>query len=212
MNTTIDPEVTKRTLGMESPHVTAQVMLTASAKLIKLNRREIEPDDRDSLMYSKFLGMEDYVEEHIRKDAGRVQSRAAQKMQAKKNLSWLTPDFFNPQVRAVIIGNTLSNNVEGINPLEHFDNSHRVSKMGPGGIPSREAMPDESRQVNTSSFGFFDPVHIMEGDPGAANFLAINVAKGKDNKLYRVMRDKDGKLKWFTHEEVLDKQVKIPEF
>ena len=210
-NTVVDPVVVKRTLGMESPHINAQVLLEASKKLIKLNRREIEPDDRDNLRYSKFMGMEDYVEEHILKDAGRHQAKAAQKMQAKKNLSWLSPGFFTGQVRSVIIGNTLSNNVEGINPLEHFDNSHRVSKMGPGGIPSREAFPDESRQVNTSSFGFFDPVHIMESDPGAANFINHNVAKGRDNKLYRVMKDKDGKLKWMSHEEILDKQVIVPE-
>jgi len=211
-NTSIDPEVIKRTLGIDSSHVSAQVLLTASAKLIKLNKREVEPDDRDSLLYSKFLGMEDYVDEAITKDRSRVQAKAAQKMQAKKNLSWLAPDFFNSQLRSVIIGNTLANNVEGINPLEHYDNSHRVSKMGPGGVPTREALPDASRMVNSSSFGFFDPVHIMEGDPGAANFLTSDVIKGRDNKLYKVMKDKNKKLKWFSHEEILNHQVKIPEY
>jgi DNA-directed RNA polymerase beta subunit len=210
-STVLDANVVKRTLGVDSGNLNAQIFLEASRKLIKLNRREVEPDDRDNLRYSKFLGIEDFVEEHILKDAARLQQKASQKMQHKKNLQWLTPGFFTQQVRSVIIGNALSQNVEGINPLEHYDNSHRVSKMGPGGIPSREAFPDESRQVNTSSFGFFDPVHIMEGDPGAANYLAHNVAKGRDLKLYRVMKDKDGKLKWFSHEETLDEQVKVPE-
>ena len=210
-NTKIDSDVVKRNLGLDSSSISPAVLLTASKKLIAINKQEAEPDDRDNLRFSRFLGMEDYVKEHIERDAGRLQQKAKIKMQTKKNLSWLSPGFFTPQVRSVIIGNTLANNVEGINPLEHYDNSHRVSKMGPGGIPSREAMPDESRQVNTSSFGFFDPVHIMEGDPGAANFICHNVAKGKDNKLYRIMKDKDGKLGWYDHETILNKQAVIPE-
>jgi DNA-directed RNA polymerase beta subunit len=209
--TKLDSEVVKHNLGIDASSVSPHVLLTASKKLIALNKQEAAPDDRDNLKFSKFLGMEDYVQEHILRDAGRVQQKAKTKMQAKKNLSWLTPGFFSSQIRSVIIGNTLANNVEGINPLEHYDNSHRVSKMGPGAIGSREAMPLESRQVNSSSFGFFDPVHIMEGDPGAANFISHNVAKGKDNKLYRVMKDKNGKLGWYDHEDILSRQAVIPE-
>ena len=46
---------------------------------------------------------------------------------------------------------------------------------------------------------------------GVTNFIAHNVAKGKDGKLWRVMKTKDG-LKWMDHEDVLSKQVKIPEY
>ena len=211
-NTELDSNIVQRNLGVSDGRVSPQVLLASSQKLIKINRKEVEPDDRDNLKFSKFMGMEDYVEEHILRDAAHVQQKAANKMQQKKNLSWLTPGFFTPQVRSVIVGNTLANNVDGINPLEHWDNSHRVTKLGPGGIPSIEAVPDESRQVNTSSFGFFDPVHIMESEKvGVTNFIANNVAKGRDGKLYRVMKDKDGKTKWMDHETILDHQVKIPE-
>lgn len=210
--TELDSNVTKQTLGESLPNISTKMMLLASAKLIKVNKQELPPDDRDSLKFSTFLGIEDFVKEHIEKDAGKLQKKAAQKIQQKKNLSWLQSSFFTPQIRRVIIGNTLTNNVDGINPLEHYDNSHRVTKLGDGGIPSVEAVPDESRQVNTSSFGFFDPLHISESEKvGVTNYIVNNVVKGKDNKLYRIMKDKDGKLKWYNHEDILNSKVLIPE-
>ena len=210
--TQLDATVVNQTLGVHESSVSTDVLLRASAKLIKLNKGELEPDDRDNLKFSRFLGIEDYVKENIDKDAGGLRKKAALKMQQKKNLQWFNPGFFTSQIRSVVIGNPLTQNVDGINPLEHWDNSHRVTKLGPGGIPSIEAVPDESRQINSSSFGFFDPLHIMESDKvGVTNFIAHNVVKGKDNKLYRVMRTPDGKLKWVDHEEILNSKVLIPE-
>lgn len=210
--TQLDPHIVKSNIGVDDNKISPQVLLASSHKLIKINKKEAEPDDRDNLKFSKFMGIEDFVEEHINRDAGRVQQKAAYKMQMKKNLSWLTPGFFSPQIRSVIVGNSLANNVDGINPLEHWDNSHKVTKMGPGGIPSTDAIPPESRNVAPSSFGFFDPVHISESEKiGVINYVNQNVAKGDDGKLYRVMKTKDG-LKWMNHEDVLNKQVHINEF
>lgn len=211
-HTKLDKDIVKSNVGVEEDKISPQVLLASSAKLIKINKGEAEPDDRDNLKFSKFMGIEDFVEEHIQRDASKIQQKAAYKMQMKKNLSWLTPGFFTPQIRSVIIGNSLANNVDGINPLEHWDNSHKVTKMGPGGIPSTDAIPPESRNVAPSSFGFFDPVHISESEKiGVTNYINHNVAKGDDCKLYRVMKTKNG-LKWMDHEDVLSKQVHIPEY
>jgi DNA-directed RNA polymerase beta subunit len=211
-HTQLDANVIGQTLGIHESSVSPQVMVAASAKLIRINKGEEPPDERDNLRYSRFLGLEDYIKEHIDYDAGKLQRKAAQKIQQKKNLSWLQASFFTPQIRSVVIGNPLTQNVDGINPLEHWDNSHRVTKLGPGGIPSIEAVPDESRQIHTSSFGFFDPLHIMESEKvGVTNYISANVVKGKDNKLYRIMKDKDGKLLWVDHERILNSKVGIPE-
>lgn len=211
-HTKLDAEIVNQTIGVNADKISPQVLLAASEKLIRINKKTAEPDDRDHLKFSRFLGLEDFMEEHIARDAGRLQQKAAFKMQTKKNLSWLTPGFFSPQLRSTIIGNSLAQNVDGINPLEHWDNSHRITKMGPGGIPSTDAIPPESRNVAPSSFGFFDPVHIMETEKiGVTNFANHNVAKGKDGKLWRVMKTKDG-LKWMDHEDILNHQVKVPEY
>ena len=150
--TFVDPVVTKQTLGEELSSVSARTLLVSSAKLIKINKKEIEPDDRDNLRYSTFLGLEDFIKDHIEKDAGGLRKKAAFKSQQRKNLTWLTSSFFTPQIKSVIIGNSLSNNVDGINPMEHFDNAHRVTKMGEGGIASSESIPDECYDKDTEVF------------------------------------------------------------
>ena len=164
-NTELDPKVVHTTLGVNENHINPQVLLASSAKLLKINKHEAEPDDRDNLKFSKFMGIEDFIEEHIARDAGKIQQKAAYKMQMKKNLSWLTPGFFSPQIRSVVIGNSLSNNVDGINPLEHWDNSHKVTKMGPGGIPCYDIFTEALTKV-----GFKYWYNITDTDE-----LAINV-------------------------------------
>lgn len=210
--TVLDGQVVNQTLGVHENHVSPQVLLSASAKLVKINQGNAVPDDRDSLKFSKFLGIEDYVKEHIDKDAGKLQRKAKQKIDQKKDLSWLHAGYFSPQIRSVIIGNSLAQNVEGINPMEHYDVSHRVTKLGPGGIPSLDAVPDESRNVNPSSFGFFDPFHVSESaNVGVTNYLVHNLRKGDDGKLYRLMKNKDGHLVWVDHETLLNSKLHIPE-
>ncbi len=210
--TKIDAGVVGQTLGIHESNVSPSVLLAASAKILKVSRNETEPDDRDNLKYSTFMGMEDFVKEHIDKDAGKIQLKAKTKLQFKKNLTWLSSGFFTPQVRSVIIGNALTQNIEGINPLEFYDSSHRVTKLGPGGIPSIQAVPDESRQISHSSFGFMDPLHTAESEKiGISNYFTHGVAKGKDNRLYRIMKDPNGKLVWVDHEKVLNSVIGIPE-
>jgi DNA-directed RNA polymerase beta subunit len=210
--TSIDSVVTNKTIGVSSGTVTPTVLLVASAKCLRINKGEVEPDDRDNLVFSTFKGMEDFVKEHVEKDAGKLQLKARLKMRQKKDLSWLHGGFFTPQVRSVIIGHQLSQNIEGINPLENIDVSNKVSKMGEGGIQSSTGIPDESRAVSSSQFGFFDPFHMVESDTiGVVNYFTRHVRKGEDGKLYRLMLDRDKKPCWVDHEKILESKVELPE-
>jgi DNA-directed RNA polymerase beta subunit len=210
--TKMNAEINSQTLGAPYTSVTPQVFLAASEKLIAIGKGESEPDDRDNLRFSTFLGIEDQVREHIEKDAGKLQRKAQTKMQQKKNLSWLHGSYFTPQVKSVVVGNALSANVEGINPFELFDNSHKMTKLGEGGIPSTTAIPAESRTVNPSSFGFIDPLHITENESiGVTGYMATGVVKGKDGKLYKIMKNKKGELVWVDHQTLLNSKVEIPE-
>jgi DNA-directed RNA polymerase beta subunit len=211
--TRLDPVVVKETLGIHTDRVSPQVWLAASSKLLKIQREEAEPDDRDSLKFSDFLGPEDYIAEHIDKDAGRLQKKAITKMEQKKNLDWFHPGFFTPQVRSVTVGNSLSQNAEGVNPLEIYNVSHRVTKLGEGGLPGTEAIPSTSREVNPTSFGFFDPMQNVESTAiGVVNYFCRNVIKGKDRKLYKLVKNrKTGKQEWVSHDKLLDSKVYIPE-
>ena len=211
--TRVDADVMMDTIGINTNTVSAQALLDTSAKLIKVHKGEVEPDDRDHLKHAFFMGLEDQIKEHIDKDAGKLQRKAKMKIEQKKDLSWLHSGFFSPQIRSTLIGNSLSQQMEGINPLEYHDVSHRVTKLGMGGIASSDSIPDSSRQVQESSFGFIDPYHVSESsNVGVTGYFSNNTAKGRDNKIYKLVKNnKSGKLEWVDHEVLLNSKVEIPE-
>ena len=133
-NIKLDASVMSRTLGMATTSVSPQVMTNASKKLLDVFARKVDADDRDNVVFSKFLSTEDYLKEHIEHDAGKIQFKAKSKLRQKRNLSWLHAGFFTPQVKSVFVGNSLSQNIEGVNPMEQYMLAHKVTKMGMGGI------------------------------------------------------------------------------
>ena len=209
----LDAAVMGKTLGTPVSFVTPQVILDSSKKLLSVFGRHEAPDDRDNVIFSKFLGAEDYVKEHIEHDAGKLQLKAKNKLRQKRNLSWLHAGFFSPQIKSVFVGNTLSQNIEGVNPMEQYMLAHKVTKMGAGGIGSTEAIPDSSREVNESQFGLLDPIQTVEATTiGVVNFFVNNIRKGTDGKLYRqVIDNKTNKPVWIDHQEFLNSTVEIPE-
>lgn len=209
----LDSSVMGRTLGSAVSNVSPMIMLNASAKLLDVFSRKAEPDDRDNVVFSKFLGPEDYVQEHIEHDAGKLQFKAKSKLRQKRNLSWLHAGFFTPQVKSVFVGNSLAQNIEGVNPMEQYMLAHKVTKMGEGGIGSSEAIPDSSREVNESQFGLLDPIQTVEATTiGVVNFFVHNTRKGTDGKLYReVIDNSTGKKVWIDHQEFLSSVIDVPE-
>jgi DNA-directed RNA polymerase beta subunit len=209
----LDASVMGRTMGTSATSVSPQLILAASQKLLKVYTRQEEPDDRDNVVFSKFLGTEDYIKEHIEHDAGKIQLKAKNKLRQKRNLSWLHAGFFSPQVKSVFVGNSLAQNIEGVNPMEQYMLAHKVTKMGMGGIGSSEAIPDSSREVSESQFGLFDPIQTVEANTiGVVNFFVHNSRKGADGKLYRqVIDNATGKPVWIDHQEFLSSTIDVPE-
>jgi DNA-directed RNA polymerase beta subunit len=212
-NMKLDASVMGRTLGSSVAYVTPLIILESSKKLLKVFKREADPDDRDNVVFSKFLGPEDYIKEHIEFDAGKIQNKAKGKIRQKRNLSWLHAGFFTPQVKSVFVGNTLAQNIEGVNPMEQYMLAHKVTKMGEGGIGSDQAIPDSSREVNESQFGILDPIQTVEATTiGVVNFFVNNARKGSDGKIYRqVIDNTTGKTVWIDHQEFLSSTIDIPE-
>lgn len=208
----LDASVMGKTIGVSTSKLTPLIMAQATEKLLKIHSREIPQDDRDNLAYSKFLGAEDYVKEHIDHDAGKLQLKAKSKLRQKRNLSWLHSGFFSPQIKSIFVGNSLSQNIEGVNPMEQFMLAHKVTKMGEGGIGSAESIPDSSRGVNESQFGLMDPIQTVESEAiGVVNFFVKNTRKGEDGKLYRLVETPEGKKVWIDHQEFLNSVIEIPE-
>lgn len=158
----LDPEVTQRTLGHPHANVTKEAILAATRKLLQVNRGEADPDDRDHLAYQTFHGPEDLFAERIRRDHGRRRAGLFRKVSLKGDLSGMPSGALTPQIEQVLLGSGLAQALEEINPAEVLDKQSRITRLGEGGIPSIDAIPDEARAVQPSHMGFMDPLRTPE--------------------------------------------------
>ena len=213
LKTHLEADVTKDTVHYSADHVDPQLLLATSKKLIKINKGEATPDDRDNLKYSKFYDLADRMKEHIDHDVLKLQSKAKMKIKQKKNLSWLHAGFFTPQARNTITGaGTLVQLVDEGNPIYMLDASSKATKLGAGGISSTQSVPDSTRSLHPSYAGLLDGFRLSEGlDIGTSHRFANDVKKGDDGSIYKKVLDKEGKEVWIDHNKYLTSKILIPE-
>lgn len=154
----VDPEVVERTMGLRNcPHVTPELLLRASQKMLGLSRGDERPDNRDNPRFSKFYGVEDYFKERIDNNAGRLANNLLFKAK-RRGLSAVQRNALNPWVDTVLQGSGLAMPGEEANPLSTLEQMSRISKFGMGGIASPEAVTMEARDVQGDYLGFVDPI------------------------------------------------------
>jgi DNA-directed RNA polymerase beta subunit len=157
----LDEDVTRRTLGTAYKNLTPQAILNITKKLVALNRKEADPDDRDAMAFQHIVGPEDLLAERFTKDRGTLR-QLLWKATAKKSLDHVPTGVFNKAITAALIGSGLGSSLEEINPAEIFDHQTRVTRMGEGGIGSLDAVPQEARSVQPSHLGFVDFLRTPE--------------------------------------------------
>jgi DNA-directed RNA polymerase subunit beta len=207
----MDPEVTKRTLGEPIKNLTPDAILKITKKLIAVNRKEADTDDRDSMAFQQVYGPEDLIAERFTKDRGMVR-QLLWKATAKKTLDHIPTGAFNKAITAALIGSGLGSSLEEINPAEIFDHQTRVTRLGEGGIGSLDAVPVESRSVQPSHFGFIDYLRSPEsGKVGVDMRFARGAVKGADGKIYTQVKNiKTGKLEYKSPQEIADIPIVFP--
>jgi DNA-directed RNA polymerase beta subunit len=161
-NMELDDTVTQRTLGKGYKNLSLDAMVDTTKKLLAVSRGEQDVDDRDQLGYQRFLGAEDFLVERLKKDHSKIRRNLLFKAALTGNLSKIPSGALTPQLEQVLTGSGLGSAIEEINPLEIFDKQSRVTRLGEGGIPSTESIPDEARNVQSSHFGFIDPLRTPE--------------------------------------------------
>lgn len=206
----LDPEVTKRTLGGEYANAGPDTMLAVTQKLLRVARGEDEPDDRDALAYQTMMGPEDLFAERLKK-AKSVARQLLWKAAPRGNLDNMMANPYGEAINAALMGSGLGMPIEEINPADIFDQQVRVTRMGEGGIPSLDAVPDEARAVQPSQFGFVDFLRTPEsGKVGVDARLARAAVKGEDGRLYTPVRTLDGKTEYKSPQDLADAVVAFP--
>lgn len=209
----LDPEVTKRTLGQPFDRVSKEAILAATGKLLKVSRKEVQPDDRDHLAYQQFYGPEDLFAERIRRDHSGIRRGIFKKLvQAGGNLDRMPSGAMTPQLEQVLVGSGLAQALEEINPAEVFDKQTRITRLGEGGIPSVDSIPDEARSVQPSHMGFMDPIRTPESfRVGVDLHMSRASRKGRDGRIYTQVKDKAGNLVWKSPQDLADAAITTPE-
>jgi len=211
--TEFDEEVTKRTLGKPYNQLTPDVIMDITKKLIAVNRKEAESDDRDSMAFQQVYGPEDLIAERFTKDKSALR-QLLWKATAKKSLDHIPPGVFNKAINAALIGSGLGSSLEEINPAEIFDHQTRVTRLGEGGIGSMDAIPAESRSVQPSHFGFIDYLRTPEsGKVGVDMRFAAGARKSPDNIHTFVVPVKEvetGKTVYKTPQDLAEEPLVFP--
>lgn len=207
----VDPEVTTRTLGQPFSGVSLDAILATTKKLLSVHRKESDPDDRDAMAYQNMVGPEDLFSERI-KSAHRIMRPLLWKASFKKDLSPFTAGFMDSHVNGAITTSGLGQPLEEVNPADLLNQVTRVSRLGEGGIPSLQSVPEEARNVQPSHFGFIDPLLTPESlRVGVDSRLSINCRKGLDGLVYSKFRDVNtGEDSWKTPKETADMTIAFP--
>jgi DNA-directed RNA polymerase beta subunit len=192
--------------------VTPNMMLASTRKLLDLHNGLSEPDDRDSLSNQQFYGPEDFFREHIEKDAGGIAKKILWNSTNAGKLKGVQSGALTPQLRSVILNSGLGQPIEEINPMDVMDQTLRVSRLGEGGIPSTDSIPEEARNVHPSQFGFIDPTRGPESSKlGVDTRVVMGTYKGSDGQIYSDFTDaRTGKVVKVSARDAADKVLAFP--
>lgn len=207
----LDPEVTKRTLGGPHTHLTKEAILATTKKLLAIGRGEQEADDRDHLAFQHFMGPEDLMSERFNR-TGTALQQALWRSTHKGNLQSLPAGMLTKHVHGAILDSGLGQPLEEINPADVFDQQTRVTRLGYGGIPSIDSVPDEARAVQPSHTGYIDLIRAPESAKvGVDSRVAWTTRKGpKGQILSPLINPKTGQQEYKSPQDIADLTVAFP--
>jgi len=194
----LDPDSTLRTLGQKYDHVTPQMILDSSAKVLRVSHGTDPEDNRDSLEFQRVYGPAELFAERVLRDGGQVGRQLLWKATRKGNLDWMPSGALNPHVDNVFGMSGLARYIEGSSPLEAIEAATTVSRLGEGGVSSERQVTDSMRLVQDSFQGFIDPSRGPESSRiGLDMALAQRTMKGSDGLLYtQLLNPRNGKREW----------------
>ena len=212
-NTSMDPEVTKETLGQAFASVTPQALLTASKRLLSVYRDNADTDDRDALRFKTYHSVDDFIKERITLDARALAAKVKGRATHKTELRTILPASpFSAGIRSFLTGSQLSSIPTHINPMEAIDHAVRVTSLGEGGIANERAIPPEARTVHSSHLGILDPIRTSESFRAGIDIrTALMAHRDEAGNLYTGVKDvKSGKYVMLSAAQMAAAVVAFP--
>lgn len=198
--------------GEEYQPVGVNGLLASTEKQLAVNRGLAEPDERDSMQFQKVLRPAALFRERVKMDSGKLARTAMYRAAKTKNLKGLTPGYFDGYINSVLIGNPLTAPLEEINMMQLVTNARRITRMGPGGLPSSDSITEEAQAIHPSQFGYLSTVEGPESERAGIDVrVAMGVKLGSNGRLYqKVLNKRTGKMQWVSPSDLVGRVVKLP--
>jgi DNA-directed RNA polymerase beta subunit len=210
------PETQPRQIDTEEEEFTPvglDGLLAATEKLLAVNRGLEPTDERDSLVFKRFMTTDKLLAERVKMDADKMRQKTMYALAKQRSLKPLHPFVFDGYSDGMILGNPLTAPLEDINPLHLMEQARRATQMGPGGIGSDNAITEDMQAIHGSQFGFLSTLEGPESEKiGIDTRMAWGSKIGTDGKLYQLFRNrKNGKLRYMSPEDLDGSTVKLPD-
>ncbi|HUT43965.1 MAG TPA: hypothetical protein VMW95_06480, partial [Desulfobacterales bacterium] len=107
--TKLNPDVNKIPLGKAYNTVNKDAILDASKKIIDIHRGDVEPDDRESLIFKSFYDVEDHMRDRLIKNSNKIIWNIRSKLRRNRSISQsISAQAFDPFITGTITTNQLS--------------------------------------------------------------------------------------------------------
>ncbi len=219
------PDTTKHTLGKPLKNVTGEALLLASKRILDVAKGTTPPDDRNSLIFKKLTGIDDFLKERLSKQSTQriIRLKVGNNIDRQDKVrDILSAELFSKPIKNIFTNSSLSKNPEQTNPLEMISNWRSTTILGgdEGGIKSDRTLNRQMKLINPTHMGFLDPIHTPESiRTGISLTLPMGVTKdGNEAKalIYdlhekKVRSGKDGVTPAELHSEfiLLPDQVRM---
>lgn len=191
--TSMDPNVTERTLGQRFDRVTPAALLRASKKLLDVHRSGTETDDRDNLSFQTLHGVEDFFKERVQLEGRNLLRKVAVRASGTAgvpSLKSVPASPFTRSLRSFVTNANLSAIPSQINPVEMMDSAVRITSLGEGGIGSERAVPLEARNLHSTHLGLIDPSRSPESFKIGVDLRGtIGTYRDHDGQMYTEFRN-----------------------
>ena len=208
----LDKDINKKTIGVESDRLDPSVLLGTTNKLLRINRGEDEPVDRNSMEFKDFLWVDDFVRERIKLEARRFRGKISKLADnAEKVDDAITPSILSKTVKGFFSDASLSELSDQYNPLDIHSSINKVTSLGEGGISDLRAAKESSRALHQSTMGILDPIQTPESEKiGLMLHLAAGAKKEGKKLNVLVYNTKTAQMEEIDHVKLAESIVALP--
>ena len=208
----VDEDTTELTLGERVKNITPDTLLKATQKQLKVARKEVPGDNRDSQAFQSFHNPQSLIAERLGRDITGSLRQAFWRASRKGSLQPIQPGMLNKNIGTIFEGSGLAQTPENINPMEIHDLRQAITRLGEGGIRGIESVSKDARNVQASYLGVIDANRAPESGNIGVDLRATDSAlQGSDNQLYTTVRNlKTGQLETVSARNLATKTVAFP--